>query len=404
MEEKENNSNQNMHSNSDKWIGDDPLLCKEITKNLCHTMKDEELIDNLIKDSKSNQNLYSMWELAQIFRNQGKMDEYVYWLENIRSSGWQFTEMLRMEKSEQFSPQFLIERLYNEAYVWSEVLLPAYDELGSYLLSKDDVNSIKRAINLFNEIDCYYFDSESKIKEAYKLLEKHEDKTHLYQKISCDFKKEIGQDAWEKLLDNTKIYIHTSEYVLNCLSKINPQEGDKIDFSCVILPLMKALEFELKLIFSHKYLEYLKNSICSSDNYCKINNIMTKNIAQEWPFYKNNTEYFLKISDFYPIEKKFKPQSVAKFTLGNLAYIVGRKKIKDKVYFYDTAIAFCEFLGVEKPIEWLKYITESIDLLIYQRNSSAHAGKIGTIMDVSYCLDRTLLINKLIRHIVLQTV
>lgn len=385
----------------DKYGQIDPLACIDRTQKICDIEDEMTKIEVLIKDADINNNYCSMWELVQIYHDRECMQEYKYWLERIYSESWQFAEALRLEKQD----QYMQNPLYFDAIIWSSVLIPAYDELGLITMSDGNPASINKAISIFKALDCYYYDANSRIREAEELLSKQNELqkngTLVSNDATVDLKNEIGIDAWNVLLDDSKVYINTAQYVFTMLNALSAPEQKNIDFSCVILPLMKALELELKQLFSYKYLKYLTDVNMTARRYCEINSVDYKKIKKEWPFYKSDNEFLLKISDFTPVTTKIYPSAVAKFTLGNLAYIVGRKKEKDNISFYNSAIDFCKWLGVKKPQRWLKYVTESVDMLIHQRNASAHAGKIETIMDLNYCLDKMFFINKLIRNIVL---
>lgn len=383
----------------DDWP-EDPIASKRMTESICNSFHGTQRLEYLMKDARLHHNLFSMWELAQIYRNQDRLDEYIFWLNRIYENGWQIAESLWMQKHE---PDIRNDLLM-DAYIWSEVIIPAYDELGLLEIAKGDETSIQNAIRIFRKIDCYYYDAPQKIEQARMTIERLEKSVCNTSNFTISIEKEIGSEAWGLLLATSQSYIYTAQHVFNDLFHLEEDEQKKLDFSCAILPLMKALELELKKIFSLEYLKYLQQSVSSSEMYCRINEINPHNLAYEWPLYKKGEGYCFRISDLSADTGGVSPYVIARFTLGNLVHIVGRKKTKDGMFFYKTVLDFCNGIGITDPQNWLEYITTSVDLLIRQRNESAHAGEIATIMDANYCLDKMIYINKLIRNIALFNV
>lgn len=375
----------------------DPITGKNLTEFICNNFHGTQRIEYLMKDARLHHNLYSMWELAQIYRNQDSLDDYIFWLRRIYSESWQYAEALRMEKHDPYT----INNLLGDALIWSEVIIPAYDELGLLEMAKGDEKSIQEAILIFRSIDCHYYDAPQRIEQARMTLERLKKSACNTDDFTIDLEKEIGPEAWRLLQATSRSYIYTSQYVFNDLFHLDENEQQKIDFSCAILPLMKALELELKKLFSLEYLKYLRQFVYSSETYCSLNGIDPGKLENEWPFYKKDEAYNFRISDLSEDAGSVSPYIIARFTLGNLTHIVGRKKTKNGTFFYKTALDFCYWKGITDPQKWLEYITTSVDQLIRKRNESAHAGEIATIMDANYCLDRMIYINRLIRNIVL---
>lgn len=146
----------------------DPITGKNLTEFICNNFHGTQRIEYLMKDARLHHNLYSMWELAQIYRNQDSLDDYIFWLRRIYSESWQYAEALRMEKHDPYT----INNLLGDALIWSEVIIPAYDELGLLEMAKGDEKSIQEAILIFRSIDCHYYDAPQRIEQARMTLER----------------------------------------------------------------------------------------------------------------------------------------------------------------------------------------------------------------------------------------
>lgn len=55
-----------------------PLECQRFTDKLLNEFCGDELINKLKEDIDDRDNLFSMWELAQIYRNADCENEYIY--------------------------------------------------------------------------------------------------------------------------------------------------------------------------------------------------------------------------------------------------------------------------------------------------------------------------------------
>ena len=54
-----------------------------------------------------------------------------------------------------------------------------------------------------------------------------------------------------------------------------------MDFSAVVLPMMKSLEHELRIRFCDKYIEYLKREYPTLEDFTTANNIYKKQAVTE---------------------------------------------------------------------------------------------------------------------------
>ena len=94
---------------------------------------------------------------------------------------------------------------------------------------------------------------------------------------------------------------------------------------------------------------------------------------------------------------------IARFTLGNLNYIVGRHDEEDGRHFHNTVIDFCKNrFKLDNAVKWLTYITTSVDGIRIKRNKAAHAGGIASINDAEFCFNQMIFINKLIENVILK--
>ena len=150
--------------NNEKNLEDlNPIECMSYTYNLKEQYYGDELINKLIEDCEAEENIFSMWELAQIYRDTDRVEEYVYYLKKIYTASYRFITELRIERTD---PYMVDVRVLHDAYIWSNVFFSSCDELAQYYLSVGDDESYKKAISIYEDLECNYFDSEAKINEA----------------------------------------------------------------------------------------------------------------------------------------------------------------------------------------------------------------------------------------------
>jgi hypothetical protein len=97
-----------------------PMECMSYTYNLKEQYYGDELINKLIEDCEAEENIFSMWELAQIYRDKDRVEEYVYYLKKIYTASYRFIEELRVERAD---PYMVDVRVLQDAYIWSSVFL-----------------------------------------------------------------------------------------------------------------------------------------------------------------------------------------------------------------------------------------------------------------------------------------
>ena len=287
--------------------------------------------------------------------------------------------------------------LYCRMHIYGQVLFfSSCDELAQYYLSLGDEESYKKAITIYKDLDCNWFDSESKINEA---------KKNRNMPIEIKYNDvRLDKMAWKKACNETKIYLKTAEHLYKEFLKLNLQERQNIDYSCIIILLTKALELELKKVFSYEYLNYLIDINISPQKYAELNGIAYRIIKKEWPIAYQKGVHYIKRSDFDLVDDgDIDPIMIARFTLGNLNYIVGRHDGKEGRHFHNTVIDFCKNrFKLNNVVEWLTYITTSADCIRIKRNKAAHAGGIASISDAEFCFNQMIFINKLIANIILK--
>ena len=94
----------------------DPIKCVQYTGNLEKQYYGDVLVKKLIEDCKARENIFSMWELAQIYRDTDREEEYFYYLKKIYTISYRFIQELRIEKTDQYCVDVLV---LQDAYIWS---------------------------------------------------------------------------------------------------------------------------------------------------------------------------------------------------------------------------------------------------------------------------------------------
>ena len=213
----------------------------------------------------------------------------------------------------------------------------------------------------------------------------------------------IGKDNWEKLLYSTRKDVSTALWCNYFFEQITGAAKKAIDYSAVIMPLMKSLEYELKNCFYKNYLTFLKNTY-TPDQYIKINHI-DKGTTSDWEICCRRP----KIIDSNLYEQSYQidyiiPQEDDEFYLSNLSRTLG---VYNRAYSIDaTAISYGKTLIVSEVsvldkdiMEWLQNIAYHVDQLVGLRNDSAHGGKIMKREDAAIVLSELITTEKLLLKI-----
>lgn len=184
----------------------------------------------------------------------------------------------------------------------------------------------------------------------------------------------LGDEAWNKLSENSKTFLISSKLMFHNLKDIT----EIIDYSGVCILVTKALEVEMHKRFFEEYLDYLFNK------------------------FRNN---FSK----YPtgLLHNRKPMRPEKFNLGSLAYILCLRfgkydKNEDRLRNKQILIEYCKdrlFKESEKNMieEKIEEYAKAIEKIREKfRNPSAHTNKIQKI-DAEECFNIVLDVEKLLK-------
>ena len=217
------------------------------------------------------------------------------------------------------------------------------------------------------------------------------------ESIISSAKAALGDEAWSKLQEKTKIGIITSEA---CFLEFKNKKS--FDFSSAIVPLMKGLELELRNAFYEPYLSYIKSNYLPNE-YIEVNFGMDykdriRNII-------DNKSLLLSISKSGRLA--FKPIS-EQFTLGKFRYSIATTPSLRNFRADKSFILYCRnVLFKEKAVEtddiicWIKDLVSRIERLRILRNGSSHAGIIQNSLDAETAINELVKIEKTFAIIVL---
>lgn len=207
-------------------------------------------------------------------------------------------------------------------------------------------------------------------------------------------KEQFSSGAWVKMRKETKISLVTAVYTFLHNIGVEKSLYETLDHSAVVSLLMRALENELAVLFSEKYLQFLKQNY-SIQEYASANNMKVGNLTRfRKAFFQNTADGV-----------KYKEES--SFRMGYMRFITGINARELSGMNFDTTII--EYLQSEvfysQPIKkdiiekWLENICDNLDMLRKQRNNAAHGGSIVDVADAKDVLDDILLVNKLLENI-----
>ena len=186
----------------------------------------------------------------------------------------------------------------------------------------------------------------------------------------------LGENAWDKLSEESKTFLITSKVTYNNMINID----SIIDYSGICVLVTKALEVETKKRFFSNFLNYLNKQY--NEDYSKYHTAL---------LYKNE-----------------KPLFIEKFNMGDIAFVMCYKenwydtedqKInnKSKLIEYCKSCVFSKY--EENEIESLltKYASSIEEIRKKFRNPSAHTNKIQRT-DADECFDLILDVEKLLKQ------
>ena len=185
----------------------------------------------------------------------------------------------------------------------------------------------------------------------------------------------IGQNAWSKLDDASKMFLISAKVMFNNLILLD----DSLDYSGVCLLVTKALEVEMNNRFCRQYLEYLHE--CHREDY---------------------SEYPTPL-----IGPKGTPLPLDKFTMGSYAFILCRSKrredtemqmrINKKRLMEYTSKCIFKDMTIEDIENKLVFFANKIeDIRLRFRNPAAHTNMIRRC-DAEECFSIVLDVEKLLK-------
>ena len=182
---------------------------------------------------------------------------------------------------------------------------------------------------------------------------------------------------------NSKLRFPYFPRVSGVLCSSNCQRQEYMDFSAVVLPMMKSLEHELRIRFCDKYIEYLKREYPTLEDFTTANNIYKK------PGGVRKDKKVLFIKDEISGDTIYADGSIAyeQFSLGSFKYTLSKvdrdiEELEKAIELDHTAIEFCNqslfknYISDEDTREWLTKLICEVETLIKRRNDSAHGGNV----------------------------
>ena len=205
----------------------------------------------------------------------------------------------------------------------------------------------------------------------------------IVKKIREEIINNVGSDNWNKFTSETKRCFMTAMTCLFYLSRLEKATREYMDFSAVVLPMMKSLEHELRIRFCDKYIEYLKREYPTLEDFTTANNIYKK------PGGVRKDKKALFIKDEISGDTIYADGSIAyeQFSLGSFKYTLSKvdrdiEELEKAIELDHTAIEFCNqslfknYISDEDTREWLTKLICEVETLIKRRNDSAHGGNV----------------------------
>lgn len=394
----------------------------------------EEIQLTVLTVSAEHGNFYSMLELAYCYKNEDypreSEPEYLYWLQRITEDDLVKKYICCMEKGihmEDLSVE-------SEMYMQFPAGCASY-ELGLYYRSSEKLEDLRKAVGYLGDsltCKCPSYPGPCVTVELLKDLDTRINRLELYESnrkveqqqidlfrdISIDdldvnaqvnilngrLIDKIGEEAWNSFQNETRSCLLTAVSCFYYLLHASDETRNMLDFSCVIVPLMKCIEYELRIRFYNKYIDYLRSKY-TPVHFFRINGIENED---------NETKKRGKIiiqgrggfrySDYvrYPNN----------YTLGSFSYSVGfldtyHKTLSAPGCADRTMLDYCrDELFRERNCEeqkiqdWLYNLAINIHDLSDERNTSAHGGSVKTVFSATEALNELVLIEKILIDLV----
>ena len=212
----------------------------------------------------------------------------------------------------------------------------------------------------------------------------------------------VGSDAWEKFQNSTRTDIISSVACFRSFFDF----GNPIDYSCAIIPVMKALEYELRIRFYDPYVRYL------SERYSAVE--YAKSILPEEYKYDLKVAAKLKMKILrYEKDKGLEyvdTEREDQFSLGNFCHSVRtseKKGNRNQPRIDDLFLEYCHnVVFSEKPVsdielkKWAVRISIQTEAQVHLRNKSAHGGVILNEKSAEKAISDVVTVGKLLAEIV----
>ena len=186
----------------------------------------------------------------------------------------------------------------------------------------------------------------------------------------------VGTDAWDAFLSSTKTDIVSAVACFKSFIDF----GESIDYSCAIIPVMKALEYELRIRFYDPYVRFLSEHY-SAEQYA--DSILPDEYKDD---HRKAAKLKYKIVQYDNGLQYVNANEENQFSLGNFCHSVrtsARKGNRKEPHIDRPFIEYCsqvlfakESISNTKLRNWIINIVDQTERQIHVRNSSAHGAEI----------------------------
>ncbi len=396
---------------------------------------EEEIIEHMMIEAYDKQNIFALKTIAEWYRDGIYVDQsdtqYIETLKKIRSAPKAIDAIWTCKDA--YDDVFVFGHtrggygsIDHDTWLWSSVAGDAQRTIGTYNASSSDLDTLRDAESDLREALWCHLDTEellNKVKiKIQNLKYKQEIRTNekifdlregLYETslkdadnilqgsfraVSQETQNSFKLDNWEHLTIETKTYLLTALYCYTQLTAIGIDNYEAVDFSSVVSPLMRGLEYEIKLRFFYKYLSFLKRTYPEIADYADAININIKDL----PVYR---KCIIKKLCRHCYDYRSDDEAEI-FMIGSLSRTIGYENNSNEILIDKPAIEFCktELLkgktSDDEIKDWLKYLCDNVEDLRGTRNRASHGGNVLNIDDAEETLDRLVRVQKLIEYIV----
>ncbi len=215
---------------------------------------------------------------------------------------------------------------------------------------------------------------------------------------------QIGSNAWGKFQENTRTDIVTAVSCYQSFSSTNKL----VDYAASIVPLMKALEHELRNRFYDAYVAFLKENY-SPEEYA--DSILPDLFSED---YKKATQLKDSVLEYNNGRLKFVDTGTVEFfPLGTFVRLVKKcdpKGNRNNLQIDPPVFEYCKtvlFPGISvsntKIKIWLSDIILGVEAQRGLRNNSAHGGIVQNKLDAEKAIRDIVIVEKLLGMIICPT-